>query len=308
MPGNDKHDAGVGSREQYEQTELTVPQLDHVPMYMSNNVSEMLDELEVAYERRDDLNGLSTGLDDLDEGVSGLQRSKLIVCGGRPGMGKTSLALGIARHVARELQAPVYYHSTGLDRIEVTRRILGAESEIAVERLRDGRLRDHEWQKLSQTIGRVVETGLFISDSADATVRDIQQVAKYLYSALGHLGLVIVDHIQQVDSGGLVRNAQNQLYKRLAQEIDCPVLLLAQVSPLVERRHNRRPVLSDLTRVGDLEDRADIVMMLYRDEVYDPASVESGTAELAIIKNNSGTTGVVQLKFDSASLRFSSSG
>jgi replicative DNA helicase len=266
-------------------------------------LSESLDRLEALYDRGEAITGVPTGYVDLDERLSGLQPSNLVIVGARPAMGKTSFALGIASHAAMEARAPVLYFSLEMSHAELTQRLLCSEARVDSSRVRNGRLLESDWPKISHAIGRLAEAPIYIDDNPNLTVMEVRAKARRLKSRLGELGVIIVDYLQLMSGRNRAENRQVEVseisrgLKILARELEVPVIALSQLSRNLEMRSDKRPVLADLRESGSLEQDSDIVMFLYRDDVYNPESQDRGTAEVIVSKHRNGPTGVTQLAF-----------
>jgi replicative DNA helicase len=265
-------------------------------------LAQALDNLEALFERNEAITGVPTGYRDLDERLSGLQPSNLVIVGARPGMGKTSFALGLAAHAAVERRIPALVFSLEMSHLELTQRMLCAEARVDSTRMRNGRLLESDWPKISQAIGRLGEAPLYIDDNPNLTVMDIRAKARRLASRTG-LGLVVVDYLQLMSGRSSAENRQVEVaeisrgLKILARELDVPVVALSQLSRNLETRADKRPVLADLRESGSLEQDADVVLFLYRDELYNPESADRGIAEVVVAKHRNGPTGVTQLAF-----------
>ncbi|MHB1535792.1 MAG: replicative DNA helicase [Acidimicrobiales bacterium] len=266
-------------------------------------LSESLDRLEALYGRGESITGVPTGYIDLDERLSGLQDSALVIVGARPAMGKTAFALGIAAHATMEAQVPTLLFSLEMSHSEITQRLLVSEARVDASRIRNGRLVDSDWPKISHAIGRLGEAPLFIDDNPKLTVMDIRAKARRLKARQGGLGLIIIDYLQLMSGRHNAENRQVEVsemsrgLKILARELAIPVVALSQLSRNLETRSDKRPVLADLRESGSLEQDADVVLFLYRDEVYNPDSADRGTAEVIVSKHRNGPTGVTQLAF-----------
>jgi replicative DNA helicase len=266
-------------------------------------LADSLDRLEALYDRGESITGVPTGFLDLDERLSGLQKSALVIIGARPSMGKTALALGIAAHASMEGQVPVLFFSLEMSHSELTQRLLCSEARVDSARVRNGKLVESDWPKISHAIGRLGEAPLYIDDNPNLTVMEVRAKARRLKSRLGQLGLVIIDYLQLMSGRSHAENRQVEVseisrgLKILARELECPVIALSQLSRNLEMRSDKRPLLADLRESGSLEQDADVVMFLYRDEVYNPESPDRGTAEIIVSKHRNGPTGVTQLAF-----------
>ena len=265
-------------------------------------LARTLDDLEALYGRGNAITGVPTGYHDLDERLAGLQPSNLVIVGARPGMGKTSFALGLAAFAASERQIPVLLFSLEMSHLEITQRLLCAEARVDSSRLRTGRLLESDWPKVSHAIGRLGEAPIFIDDNPNITVMDIRAKARRLKSREG-LGLVVVDYLQLMSGRSSAENRQVEVseisrgLKILARELALPVVALSQLSRNLETRADKRPVLADLRESGSLEQDADVVLFIYREELYNPESPDRGTAEIIISKHRNGPTGSTQLAF-----------
>jgi replicative DNA helicase len=261
-----------------------------------------LDRLAELYERKEAITGVPTGFTDLDERLSGLQKSNLIIVGARPAMGKTSFALNIAAHAAMEANTPVLLFSLEMSHYELTQRLLSSEARVDASRLRNGNLQDSDWKKISHAIGRLGEAPIYIDDNPNVTVMDIRGRARRMKSREG-LGLIVIDYIQLMTGRGNAENRQVEVsemsrgLKILARELEVPVVALSQLNRGLETRADKRPMLADLRESGGLEQDADVVMFLYRDEIYNAESPDRGTAEVIVAKHRNGPTGVESLAF-----------
>jgi replicative DNA helicase len=266
-------------------------------------LEESLDRLEALYERGETVTGVPTGYLDLDERLSGLQPSSLVIVGARPAMGKTAFALGIAAHAAMEAGTPTLLFSLEMSHSEVTQRLLVSEARVDANRIRNGRLVESDWPKISQAIGRLGEIPLYIDDNPNLTVMEVRAKARRLKAHQGGLGLIIIDYLQLMSGRNTAENRQVEVseisrgLKILARELVVPVVALSQLSRNLEMRSDKRPVLADLRESGSLEQDADVVLFLYRDEVYNPESPDRGTAEVIVSKHRNGPTGTTQLAF-----------
>ncbi len=261
-----------------------------------------LDLLESLNGRGQDITGVPTGYTDLDEWLSGLQASNLLIVGARPSMGKTSFALGMAAHAAVHANIPVLLFSLEMSHLEITQRLLCAQAKVDASRLRNGRLLDTDWPKISSAVGRLGEAPIFIDDNPNLTAMDIRAKARRLKSKVP-LGLVIVDYLQLMSGRSTAENRQvevseiSRALKILARELSIPVVALSQLSRNLETRVDKRPVLADLRESGSLEQDADVVIFIYRDEIYNTDSPDRGSAEIIISKHRNGPTGSTQLAF-----------
>lgn len=264
-------------------------------------LSASLDRLEQLYERGEAITGIPTGYADLDEILSGMQPSNLLVVGARPAMGKTSFALGVATHVAAHANRPALVFSLEMSQMEVTQRILCAEARVDSTKVRTGKLSQGDWTQISHAVGRLAEAPIFIDDNPNVSVMEIRAKARRLKSATGGLGVVVIDYVQLMSGRARAENRQVEVseisrsLKILARELECPVVALAQLNRQLEQRADKRPMLSDLRETGALEQDSDVVIFLYRDEIYNPETPDRGTAEIIVAKHRSGPTGKVRV-------------
>ncbi len=271
-------------------------------------LSRSLDRLEELYGRDESITGVPTGYQDLDEMLAGLQPSNLVVVGARPSMGKTAFALGMAAHAATQA-TPVLFFSLEMSHLEIAQRVLCAEARVDATRMRNGRLVENDWSKISHAIGRLGNAPLFIDDNPNVTVMDIRAKARRMKAREG-LGLVVVDYLQLMTGRNSAENRQVEIseisrgLKILARELAIPVVALSQLSRGLESRSDKRPMLADLRESGAIEQDADVVMFIYRDEVYNHESGDQGTAEILVAKHRNGPTGSVQLAFVGHYARF----
>src|SRR5580700_4521678 len=266
-------------------------------------LAQSLDHLEALVERGETITGVPTGYRDLDAQLAGLQAGNLVVVGARPAMGKTSFALGIVSHAAVHARVPVLLFSLEMSHLELTQRMLCSEAGVDASRMRTGHLLESDWPKISSAIGRLGEAPIFIDDNPRVTVMDIRAKARRLKSKEG-LGLVVIDYLQlMTGQSGRAENRQVEVseisrgLKVLARELEVPVVALSQLSRGLELRQDIRPVLSDLRESGSIEQDSDVVIFIYRDEVYNHESPDRGTAEIIVSKHRNGPTGVSQLAF-----------
>jgi len=266
-------------------------------------LSDVYTQVTNLYEKKSSMTGISTGFIDLDKKTSGLQDSDLIIIASRPGMGKTSYALQIARNAAMLEKIPVAFFSLEMSKEQIAQRLMCSEARIDVQRLRSGNLRDDEWPKLGRAIENLAQCDIYIDDAAFMTVMDLRSRARMLVSTHG-IKLLIVDYLQLMQSG--INFKENRVLeiteisrnlKGIAKELKIPVIALSQLSREVEKRERKRPVLADLRESGAIEQDADMVLLLYRDDYYDETSSEAGLAEINIAKHRNGPTGTIKLKF-----------
>jgi replicative DNA helicase len=271
---------------------------------VSDALQETLDQLEALYGSTDDITGVPTGYDGLDKLLLGLQPSNLVVVAARPGAGKTSLALGAAGNVALAARKPVLFFSMEMGTLELTKRLLAGEAGVDARRLQTGNIPEGDWTRLSHAVGRLAEAPLFIDDNPHCTVMEMRAKARRTKARHGELGLVVVDYLQLMTP--LSKRAENRQVevaeisrglKILARELDCPVMALSQLNRQLEYRADKRPMLADLRESGSLEQDADVVVFIYRDDIYNPDSDQRGIAEIIVAKHRNGPTGMTRLAF-----------
>lgn len=255
------------------------------------------------------LPGIPCGFYDLDSMTSGFQRSDLIIIAGRPSMGKTAFCLNLAYNIASGYKLPVGLFSLEMSKEQLVHRLLASESGIETTYLRSGRISQTQWEPLSRAIGLLSEMPIFIDDTANITVTQMRSQARRLQAEQGmELGLIVIDYLQLMEGGGDNRVQElsriTRSLKALARELCVPVIALSQLSRGVEARTNKRPMLSDLRESGSIEQDADLVIMLYRDDYYNSDSPDRGIAEVIIAKHRNGPTGTVKLLFDPQFTKF----
>ncbi len=268
----------------------------------------MLDKL---YKEREMITGVATGFNDFDRMTSGLQPSDLIIIAARPSVGKSALALNIAQHVALRKGAPVGIFSLEMAKAQLLMRVLCAESMVDAHRVRTGYLSKDDFVKLIDSLGQIANAPIFIDDSSSLTIMQMRAKARRMKAEHG-LGLIVVDYLQLMSGFGRAENRTQEIsgisrgLKALAKELDVPVVALSQLSRAPEQRTgtDHRPQLSDLRESGSIEQDADIVAFIYREEVYKPNDENAGLAELIIAKQRNGPTGTVRLAFQKQYTRF----
>ncbi|MFO7591510.1 MAG: replicative DNA helicase [Acidimicrobiia bacterium] len=272
---------------------------------VSDALQDTLDQLEALYGTQGDITGVSTGYSDLDSLLLGLQPSNLLVLAARPGAGKTAFALGAAANVAMANRRPVMFFSMEMGTLELTKRLLSGEARVEMRRLQTGDIPEGDWTRLSHAVGRLAEAPLFIDDNPHCTVMEMRAKARRAKARYGDLGLIVVDYLQLMTPSTSKRTENRQVevaeisrgLKILARELDCPVMALSQLNRQLEYRQDKRPMLADLRESGSLEQDSDVVIFLYRDEIYNPESEQRGTAEVIVAKHRNGPTGVTRLAF-----------
>ena len=265
------------------------------------NTVEHIDSL---FERDDPITGLPTGYNDFDEMTSGLQAGDLVIVAGRPSMGKTTFSMNIAEYAAIKRKTPVAIFSMEMPGEQLAMRMLSSMGRINQQRLRTGRLEEEDWPRLTSAVSMFTEVPLFIDDSPALSPTEIRARARRLMREHGELGLIVIDYLQLMQAGS--RAGENRAteiseisrgLKALAKELSVPVIALSQLNRSLEQRPNKRPVMSDLRESGAIEQDADVIVFIYRDEVYNPESPDKGTAEIIIGKQRNGPIGTVRLTF-----------
>lgn len=277
-------------------------------------LKQTVDRIEELFKSDSDLTGLSTGFSDLDKITTGLQNSDLIIVAGRPSMGKTSLAMNIAENVAVGSDKAVAIFSMEMSGEQLVRRMLTSLGRINSQRVRTGALQEEDWSRLTSAINLLSEKKIFIDDTPGLSPSELRARCRRLASQNEDgLGLIIIDYLQLMSLGGNTENRATELstitrnLKTLAKEINVPVIALSQLNRSLEQRTDKRPVMSDLRESGSIEQDADLIMFIYRDEVYNKEDSESkGVAEIIISKQRNGPTGTVRLTFLGEFTRFES--
>ncbi|WP_114650073.1 replicative DNA helicase [Pseudothauera hydrothermalis] len=275
-------------------------------------LKQVVDRVQELYDRDNpsDVTGVPTGLVDLDAITSGLQPSDMIVVAGRPAMGKTTFALNIAEHIAVECRLPVAIFSMEMPGTQLATRFISSIGRIDQSKIRSGRLSDEDWQRLTAAMGKLYDAPIYIDETPGLNPIDLRARCRRLARQCGKLGLIVIDYLQLMSSTRESDNRAAELsdisrsVKSLAKELHVPIIALSQLNRSLEQRPNKRPVMSDLRESGAIEQDADIIMFIYRDEVYNPDSPDKGTAELIIGKHRNGPTGMVRMTFIGESTRF----
>ncbi len=269
---------------------------------------EMIEHL---YDKKEAITGVPSGFRDMDELTSGFQPGDLVVIGGRPSMGKTALSLNIAQHVGLEMREPIAIFSLEMSKEQLALRMLCAEAMVDSNSVRKGFIKKEDWHKLTNAAGKLAEAPIFIDDSSSTTVLEMRAKTRRLKMEQGGLSLVIVDYLQLMRGRGNFERREQEIseisrsLKALAKELRVPVIALSQLNRGVESRHDKRPSLADLRESGAIEQDADVIIFLYRDEVYNKDNhANKGKAEVIIAKQRNGPTATVNLTFLSNCTRF----
>ena len=280
---------------------------------MDTLVVDLLDRVQEMADNPNDITGVPTGFYDLDRMTSGLQAGDMVVLAARPSMGKTAFAINIAEHVALAEGLPVAVFSMEMGAAQLAVRIVGSIGRINQGNLRTGKLSDEEWPRLTEAIERLRTVSLHIDETPGLTPSELRANARRLARQCGKLGLIVVDYLQLMSgSSSGDENRATELgeisrgLKALAKELQCPVIALSQLNRSVEQRTDKRPMMSDLRESGAIEQDADIIMFIYRDDYYNKDSKEPNVAEVIIGKQRNGPTGTVKLYFHKAQTRFES--
>ncbi|NDH09629.1 MAG: replicative DNA helicase [Gammaproteobacteria bacterium] len=269
---------------------------------------EKIDEL---YHKGTPITGMPTGLSDLDKLTSGLQRSDLVIVAGRPSMGKTTLVMNMAEHAAIQSKLPVLVFSMEMPSDSLAMRMMSSLGRIDQHRIRTGQLTDDDWPRVTSSVTMLSEAPLFIDDTPGLSPAEMRSRARRLMREQGQLGLIVVDYLQLMQVPGYKgdnRTAEiseiSRSLKALAKELHVPVVALSQLNRSLEQRQDKRPVMSDLRESGAIEQDADLICFIYRDEVYNPESPEKGCAEIIIAKQRNGPIGKVKVAFLGQFTRF----
>jgi replicative DNA helicase len=282
-------EGGKRSSEGFQDIKVLLPQ-----------VADRIDQL-FQRDHHSDVTGIPTGFSDLDSMTSGFQPGDLIIVAGRPSMGKTAFSLNIAENVALDTNKAVAVFSMEMAATQLAMRMIGSVGRLDQHRMRTGRLEDEDWVRLTTALGRLNEAPIFIDEGAGLNSFDVRARARRLHRQTGELGLIVVDYLQLM-SGASGRQSENRAteiseisrsLKSLAKELNVPVVALSQLNRSVEQRPDKRPVMSDLRESGAIEQDADLILFIYRDEVYNPDTADKGTAEIIIAKQRNGPIGRV---------------
>ncbi|HWR56571.1 MAG TPA: replicative DNA helicase [Negativicutes bacterium] len=270
---------------------------------------ETFEKIDQLYSSKGGIVGIPSGFRDLDNMTAGFQPSDLILLAARPSMGKTALCLNIAQHIAIREKKPVAFFSLEMSKEQLVQRMLCAEAGIDAHRLRTGDLRDEDWKHLSRGMGTLSEAPIFIDDTPGVPVMEMRTKCRRLKIEQG-LGIIIIDYIQLIQGNGRTENRQQEIseisrsLKSLARELNVPVIALSQLSRAVESRAVKKPMLSDLRESGSLEQDADLVAFIYRDDYYNPDTDKPNITEIMIAKHRNGPVGSIELYFHKEYTRF----
>src|SRR6059036_722764 len=277
-------------------------------------LTQVMERIDLLYHKDNpsDITGVPTGFIDLDRMTAGLQPGDLIIIAGRPSMGKTALALNIAEHVAVDNGLPVAIFSMEMSSTQLAMRMLGSISRVDQHKMRTGRLSDKEWGQLSEAMGKLHETPIYIDEAGALTALEVRARARRLKRQYSKLGLIVIDYLQLMAASAQGENRATEIseisrsLKAMSKELDVPVIALSQLNRAVDQRPDRRPVMSDLRESGAIEQDADVIMFIYREVVYKPDLPEEqrGIAEVVVGKQRNGPIGTVKLTFRGQHTRF----
>jgi replicative DNA helicase len=273
------------------------------PVNVKEFLTKTMDRIDTLFHSNTPITGIPTGYADLDNLTSGLQAADLIIVAGRPSMGKTTLAMNIAEHVAIKSRCPVLIFSMEMPGEAIVMRLLSSLCRIDQLRIRTGKLADEDWPRISSTVSMLSDAPLFIDDTPGLSPAEMRARARRLAKENGQLGLIVVDYLQLMQVPGYNENRTSEIseisrsLKSLAKELKVPVIALSQLNRGLEQRADKRPVMSDLRESGAIEQDADLILFIYRDEVYNENSPDKGSAEIIIAKQRNGPIGKLRLTF-----------
>lgn len=280
------------------------------PAAISDVLARTVERIDTLFHAQDAITGLSTGYKDLDEMTAGLQSADLIIVAGRPSMGKTSFAMNIAEHAALKSGKPILIFSMEMPAESLAMRMLSSLGRIDQNCLRTGRLEDADWPRITSAVSMLAEAKMFIDDTAALSPSEVRARARRVAREHGELGLIVIDYLQLMQMPESRENRATEIseisrsLKALAKELSVPVIALSQLNRGLEQRVDKRPVMSDLRESGAIEQDADLIMFIYRDEVYNENSPDKGIAEIIVAKQRNGPIGKVRLTFLGKYTRF----
>ena len=273
-------------------------------------ILEPFNDIEEIIKNGGQIPGISTGFIDLDRITAGLHNSNLIIIGARPSMGKSALGLNIVQNAAVKSKKICAVFTLEMAKKEVANRMLACEAGVDLSKMRTGDIQQTDWEKLAEAMGVLAEANIYIDDTSSITLAEIRSRCRKLKIEHG-LDMVMIDYLQLMEGGGNEASRQQEIsnisrgLKVMAKELEVPVIALSQLSRTLETRADKRPMMSDLRESGAIEQDADVIMFIYRDEYYNPESEDRGVAEIIIGKQRSGSTGTVKLRYDGQYTRFS---
>jgi replicative DNA helicase len=266
-------------------------------------LKESFERITALYEAGEEITGVPSGFRDVDRLTSGFQPGNLVIVAARPSMGKSAFGLCSAANIAIRHQVPVALFTLEMSKAEVTQRLMCSEAKVESQRLRSGKLAPDDWPRLTAACDKLAKAPIYVDDTGSITMMEIRSKARRLKSKEPMLGLIIVDYLQLMTSGSNVESRVQEVsqisrnLKVLARDLDVPILAMSQLSRAVEQRHDKRPILSDLRESGSIEQDADLVAFIYRDEYYNDDSPDQGLAEVILAKHRNGPTGIEKLSF-----------
>jgi replicative DNA helicase len=275
-------------------------------------LTQVMERIDLLYHKDNpsDITGVPTGYHDLDQRTSGLQPGDLIIVAGRPSMGKTALALNMAEHVAVDNRLPVAVFSMEMSGTQLAMRMLGSIGHLDQHKLRTGKLTDDDWNRLTNAVGKLHDAPIHIDETPALNALELRARARRLHRQYGTLGMIVVDYLQLMEATSSGENRATEIseisrsLKSLAKELKVPVVALSQLNRGLEQRPNKRPVMSDLRESGAIEQDADLILFIYRDEVYNPDTPDKGVSEIIIGKQRNGPIGTIKLTFLGEYTRF----
>lgn len=272
--------------------------------HIEHLLKESFERLSALFESDADITGIPSGFRDLDRITSGFQPGNLVILAARPSMGKSAFGIGMAANVALRYEKPVALFTLEMSKAEVTQRLMCSEAKVESQRLRNGRLAPEDWQRLTSACDRLSKAPVFVDDTGSVTMMEIRSKARRLKARYPELAMIVVDYMQLMTTGSKFENRVQEVsqisrsLKLLARDLDLPIVALSQLSRAVEQRTDKRPILSDLRESGSIEQDADLVIFLYRDEYYaGEDSDQSGLAEVIVAKHRNGPTDAIKLSF-----------
>lgn len=276
---------------------------------MKELVKNSIEKIDALYQNREAVTGVATGFTELDRLTSGFHKSDLVIVAGRPSMGKSAFALNIVEHVAVNLKKAVAFFSLEMSKEQLTQRLLCSHARVDAQKVRTGFLSQQDWPKLTRAAGKLSEAPIFIDDTPGLSAFEVRAKARRM-TGKHKIEMIVIDYLQLMQSGVRVESRQQEIsdisrrLKALARELDVPVIAISQLSRAVEQRHDKRPMLSDLRESGSIEQDADIVIMLVREEYYHQTEDNRGKAEIIIGKQRNGPVGSIEVAFINELTRF----
>jgi replicative DNA helicase len=299
----------IVDRAQQEIYDVTEKRMSEDYSRLADVLQPTMDELDAIASRGGTARGVPTGIRDLDELTNGLQSGQMVVIAARPGVGKSTLGLDIARSASVKHHMPAAIFSLEMSKHEITMRLLSAEAKVPLHHMRAGSLSDEDWSKLARRMGEIADAPLYIDDSPNMTMMEIRAKARRLKQR-NDLKLIVIDYLQLMTSGKKVESRQQEVsefsraLKLLAKELELPVIAMSQLNRGSEQRQDKKPMLSDLRESGSIEQDADMVMMIHREDMYEKESPRAGEADIMLVKHRNGPTANVTVAFQGHYSRF----